>query len=166
MPWGSWLLCSSETTTIATLIPFHSASAAARNLGCKLLFPLSPSATIQPRHPPHRGRQNTDLQEPELPLTSNSPTLLQRLRVGSHHNHLTQPPYPILPRSGEMSAGEREVSPPAHGCTAAEHGSSLLVLPWPPQNRCLIKTILSPAHSHALYTQREIEMFQALLVIL
>lgn len=65
-----------------------------------------------------------------------------------------------------MSAGEREVSPPTHGCAAAKHGSSLLALPRPPENRCLIKTILSPAHSHALYTQREIEMFQAPLVIL
>lgn len=103
------------------LIPFHSASAAAKNLGCKLFFPLSPSATTQPWCLLHGGCQDAGLQEPELPLTSNGPTLLQRLHVGSHYSHLTQPPYPISRRGGEMSWGECEASPPAHGCAEADH---------------------------------------------
>lgn len=49
----------------------------------------------------------------------------------------------------------------ARSCSAAERRSSPLALPWQPKNHCLIKTILSVAHTHALYTQRDTEMFQA-----
>lgn len=70
------------------------------------------------------------------------------------YSYFTQTPYPVLSRWGEMSQGQREISPLA--CR-----SSLAVLPRLPESPCLIKTILSVAHSHALYTERETEMFQA-----
>lgn len=144
---GYWLPCSKETTTVAMLIPFNSASAAAKNLGCKLLFPLSPSATIQYWCFLHGGCQDS-----ELPLASNGPTLLQHLGVGSHYSHRSQPPWPISPREGRNECREawgfslcpRLRSSRAWIIPASVASATQESLPY--------KDHLSVPHTHAMYT--------------
>lgn len=150
MQWGSCLLHSSETTTVAMPIAFHSASAAAKNLGCKLLFSHPPSAAIQSWLLLHSGCQDVYLQDPELPLHSNTPTLLQSL--APVHRFPLQPPHPApFYLGGKWVWGSPRFLHPARLCCGRAQIIPL-VLPQTPQSRCLIKTILSVAHAHALYT--------------
>lgn len=145
MQWGSWLLRSLETTAVATQRAFHSASAAAKNLGCKLLFSHPPSATMQ-SWLLRSGCHGVDLQDPELHF--NTLTLLQCLCTGFQYSHHSQPPFHL--GENECWGAPGSSSRPRLRCGRAR--LIPLVLPQTPQNRCLIKTILSVAHAHALYT--------------
>lgn len=141
MRWGSWLPCSSETTAIATLIPLHSAPAAAKNLGCKLLFPFL--SQLQP------SLGTTCMVAPGTLLrrTPSSPSPQTAQTCSSVYTRApaiaTSPSPSTLFFLGGNERRRHDVSP---------QGPSSPVLPQPPQNRCLIKTILPLAHTHGLYT--------------
>lgn len=95
MQWGSWLLHSSETTAVATPIAQHFIQLL---LMPRMQVANSFSLTL-PQLQSSLGSLCTvaarilDLQDPELPLHSNAPTLLQCLCTGSHCSHHTRPPF-------------------------------------------------------------------------
>lgn len=145
MQWESWLLHSSETTADSISFSF----CCCQEFRLQTTF-LSSSLSYNPALAPSAqwlpGRWSAGpWSPPPLECPHLAPVPVHRLPLQPPH------PAPILPGGGGKWVGECQVPPPGCSC---EWWAQIIpsVLPRTPQNCCLIKTILSVAHAHALYT--------------